>query len=1582
MLSPLSEEWQFNTPPTFSRSGVATPGIDAKGESFGYPSQPWLAPCCGGEPDSDEEMDPPTVTPSVAGRAVLWKGAPGLSAMEYCDRGRDLLLVLAGKNPPREGVLCVNQLDHLKARLESGGVAWAIHNAITKALQPHVELVLQGRPCPVDVLVLPELLRLGGQQPVLDSPHISAVCSNLQTALEGSVGQSREEVMELLADAVDRLFPTAELAPLAAVRPSPAATPSAAVRQQPLPDLFREDAAADAAPPAAAAAVPAAAAGQARAPPPPGWIRQGDFFLGPPPDRRVKRLHDLVLECYWVTLLAHFGGATGLELERLRKESMLAHETITQWGTRLGTHADRYNASTVGRLHLAPIPPHEVVAILLRGLKASATYSSVAGEGQRYVDTLPPEEHQVLEVTYYLQQLWDNRARYAAAVGVLDAVAGSAVPAGARRRDVAFSGMPPAALSSRAVEEHFRALPGGQRRRLLRNLQLDLEEQHPDQQRYQGAGGRRYPVGAAASWDQQQPPRLEWYPVGAAGYAGGRAGAAAAQRAQPGRSPPAPPGNAFQAGHHQGPPGFRPRPCECVNPNHPPGDVCYIANPQLAGPGFHAPPRGRPDRLRWEQRCREEGLPVPAGPPGLSSSQSQQDWRARQPPAGGSAAPRQEEQDWRARPQPGAGRDLPIGSCRLVSEEEVTASFAVGAATRGGLRRDRAAAELDQPDHHQQQQHEPQAARGAPGAVERTYQPGATLQVDVLLPRDNDLLDAYVRRETGKEPVQLSRAGEGDVHQVSLVSFGRASGESRRVCVQQDMLAGRVPGTLALHLPRDFDLLSSLISRTTRLAQQAAPALPHAVAACCGVAALTPVAAVDASSEAPSISSHTASTLMQAWAGNQGGLVYFANSSWQEGLGVVTPDGRGFLPTKALFDTGAAVPLMDAAYGRALGLQEVPVPARTRLSFVAGPGHQVTHMFKGVTLVLKRGTEQETQVVVDFMSVPGLEHLAEVMVPTSVDHAFGGAGVDRVRQEYRFRPGREKTLDAIASVPVRSWRPRDALDPEVTLLAATAELPEQVHFCGCAVAAAQELEEHQQMPLAAAAVAAQELEEHQQMLLAAAAAAAQELEEQQQMPLAAAAAAAQELEEQQQVPLAAAGAAALAQEQEEQQQVPPAPAAALPQPLHHVLPDTMWAAAAHELACSLESEYGGFMYQGKLILTREELHAAARASVSGNPLRDTQLESVYGQCPGGAWEETPMQHRLRWAHYSACQELLQQDNALRALWVAGPRGADRPTFHELATAATARCSELPVLRLTGPPMDPCTRAWMPERVGHAVVEFVSGWGLIGHLAGEGYFGPGRALQLLGNASAWTRRGLGLLQLDPGRFSKMRWGLQELPPSVAAWLVRWTESLACNLGMEEQEEGAELAVVDLPSVLARLHVFWELFAAPDAVAVDLATTLGIQEEELLSVRHRLPHMLAVMVAVATQALQVLLVDTTWSSTGCQGVDQRLVAHLSRSRQQLWAAAEMCVVWFQCNLDVHTEEEQQWQSLLWASEELRDVTPAEEARRRQDTQLDSTPLMAQRISARPGYRSLLRSLILLFLLCLLPFSAVAAPYQVGA
>jgi hypothetical protein len=301
------------------------------------------------------------------------------------------------------------------------------------------------------------------------------------------------------------------------------------------------------------------------------------------------------------------------------------------------------------------------------------------------------------------------------------------------------------------------------------------------------------------------------------------------------------------------------------------------------------------------------------------------------------------------------------------------------------------------------------ATRAVTGATEgqgRARRPyGIEMEVLFTLGRDKDLvLTVLERAEAGG----CSSPGLVAAMAAGMFSFGGEAAHKVQLQHAEEWAEGKVMAKITLLFPRDEDVLQQLLARNALVRcamQEEEPVLA-------AVAAGSPLAELLATFPQP------VRQLYLSWRENEGGLVFFRNASLARGAALVTPDGRVFLSTEFMVDSACQMPAMSKKFGDAMGQHAVEV-SPVLLRMANGELCRVTHQYKGMTVVLAKGTDQEASCELDFWCVPGLERLADAILPTVADHQFAGAGVDRVLQVYKYRPGfaSEGSLE-VAELPV------------------------------------------------------------------------------------------------------------------------------------------------------------------------------------------------------------------------------------------------------------------------------------------------------------------------------------------------------------------------------------------------------------------------------------------------------------------------------------------------------------------------------------------------------------------------------------
>lgn len=281
------------------------------------------------------------------------------------------------------------------------------------------------------------------------------------------------------------------------------------------------------------------------------------------------------------------------------------------------------------------------------------------------------------------------------------------------------------------------------------------------------------------------------------------------------------------------------------------------------------------------------------------------------------------------------------------------------------------------------------------------------MDVSLSLGRDNDIVeDLLWRARQG----MVSAAAVEAAAAAGMFSFGSSSAQQQQLQQAAEWAEGTVMARVTIQYPRDRDLLQQLLARNALLrcslgrgeqSSQAAEVVAH-----CSEDVLNNLSAEDR-------------LRYIRWKESEGGLVYFANASKATGVVVVAPDGREFLPHRALDDPACQVALMDLQYGTSLGLHSVEGSSKM-LRGANGKLFKVEGRFVGLRVGLARGTANEViSKPVDFWAVPGLASLAEVIIPTTLEHAFAVKGIDRVDCVFRYRPKYlTQASEEVAELPV------------------------------------------------------------------------------------------------------------------------------------------------------------------------------------------------------------------------------------------------------------------------------------------------------------------------------------------------------------------------------------------------------------------------------------------------------------------------------------------------------------------------------------------------------------------------------------
>ena len=437
-------------------------------------------------------------------------------------------------------------------------------------------------------------------------------------------------------------------------------------------------------------------------------------------------------------------------------------------------------------------------------------------------------------------------------------------------------------------------------------------------------------------------------------------------------------------------------PCTCADRRHHERADCWVANPGRARDWWRPPLPGDPNYQAYVKGCARDGVPVggvaeghaPAFPAALCVG-----------PEVARCVP--EQPGWVPHQRPRAsgtqelcGRQHFTGSAAEHPGHNPGRTFAVG----GGAPVVAAATRASSSS----------VARPEPGVAQRCVE----AQVVMTLGRDMDMVHTLLARtqEEGCAAPGLQAAAAA-----GMFSFGGDAARKAELRQASDWAEGKVTALITLLYPRDKDLLEQLQARNALVHCALREVEPPLVAA----AAASPLADVVARLPPPLREQYV------CWQGREGGLVYFANTSRAEGAALVTPDGRVFLSLRFLVDNACQQGLMAKPFGLAMGLPIVQVPPM-QLRMASGEVFSVDSQFQGVSVVLAMGTEHEARCVLDFWVIPGLESLADAILPTVADHQFGGAGVDRVLQQYRYRPGYASgACLKVAELPVICHQPPD-----------------------------------------------------------------------------------------------------------------------------------------------------------------------------------------------------------------------------------------------------------------------------------------------------------------------------------------------------------------------------------------------------------------------------------------------------------------------------------------------------------------------------------------------------------------------------
>jgi hypothetical protein len=553
-------------------------------------------------------------------------------------------------------------------------------------------------------------------------------------------------------------------------------------------------------------------------------------------------------------------------------------------------------------------------------------------------------------------------------------------------------------------------------------------------------GGRGQGLPGGQGGRGQGGPNGQWGRGGPGGPAGGGFGG----RGQGGGAGRGLPPGAGRGGAGQREPAIMP--CECVRPTHGPGVVCYTSNPwHCQRDGKPGPPPNTVDYTTHVHHCQRLGIPPTRQPKGPAAGAA---GGVGAGPAGAAALalpdqgappeqlpwyPEQQEGEWHpegAFSCMGGASDATLAGCVptqpgwcFQANPACSSSCSTGPLLSGGVQV--AAAVSTRASGVRSS-----AVGGGPGVAGSLQPRGLQEQglgelvvtVTLLAGRDDDLIQTLLERERGGRPVAAAAAGQ-------LRSFVPGAGQQLLEVQAQQWASGRVHLGATLRLPRDMDILNELRARqgmVTRAAQeqqlqqqqQQALGQPEGQAAA--------AAAVPSSPLSPEEQQKWA-----AWQANEGGLVYFRNTRAEEGVSLVLPDDRSFLPVWVLMDSGCEPPIMSEKYGRSIGAKAELLAEPRYLIRADGKLATIREQFAGIQMVLKRRTRDETGYTLNFLSMPDSDRLYQVTFPTVFDHRVGGMGVDRLEKQYSYRPRLAEHGDkaTVASVPVRCWRSESSKAP-------------------------------------------------------------------------------------------------------------------------------------------------------------------------------------------------------------------------------------------------------------------------------------------------------------------------------------------------------------------------------------------------------------------------------------------------------------------------------------------------------------------------------------------------------------------------
>ena len=363
-----------------------------------------------------------------------------------------------------------------------------------------------------------------------------------------------------------------------------------------------------------------------------------------------------------------------------------------------------------------------------------------------------------------------------------------------------------------------------------------------------------------------------------------------------------------------------------------------------------------------------------------------------------------------------------------------------------------------------------QGQREGPTEAPKGRQAGRVqLSVPLRWGRDSDVVEELAARQGGQRGVGAVEAGTAAP---AMISFQSKSALEREGQLVREWGDGRLIVWAQMELPRDLELLQQLSRREAVVADtllragraeagdaagagsgvaavgagreavsRSGEAVEGEQSSSCDSVATEPVVSAALAQESPLAEKVAAMPAKDreeylSWQRHEGGLVFFENTSKAAGANLVTRDGRSFLPSRFMLDTGADVPLMDLEYGKGMGLVPERMERGPLMRMADGQLRRAEYRFKEVKVVLAMGTPQEVGWSVNFLAVEGLKHLADALYPAMLDHQFGGAGVDRVSRVYRYRPKLgEGDKEVTGEIPVRCWRPDSQREETVGLVA-------------------------------------------------------------------------------------------------------------------------------------------------------------------------------------------------------------------------------------------------------------------------------------------------------------------------------------------------------------------------------------------------------------------------------------------------------------------------------------------------------------------------------------------------------------------